>query len=161
MRQDDLRSESISFQWDFYERAINNYSIIMRMLSCFEEEDSLISRIPKVFVEESLFDMCKIFKDESGQEKEGFFSIEDSLNDISLESIRTLNGGAVSASLVNDAFGYHTLYLYPLKKDVEVIGFLILGKKFTVELDQRFLRELEIVCSIYNKALLLHFNLRK
>jgi len=32
MRHDDLRSESLSFQWDFYERAINNYSIIMRML---------------------------------------------------------------------------------------------------------------------------------
>lgn len=161
MRQEDLRSESISFQWDFYERAINNYSIIMRMLSCFEEEDSLISRIPKAFVEESLFDMCKVFKDDQGVEKEGFFSIEDSMNDIGVEAVRALNGGAISPSLVSDAFGYHTLYLYPLKRDIEIIGFLLLGKKFSVDLDQRFLRELEIVCSIYNKALLLHLNLRK
>jgi nitrogen-specific signal transduction histidine kinase/ActR/RegA family two-component response regulator len=161
MRHDDLRSESMSFQWDFYERAINNYSIIMRMLSCFEEEDSLISRIPKAFVEESLFDMCKIFKDDRGIEKEGFFSIEDSLNNIGLEAVRTLNGGAISPSLINDAFGYHTLYVYPLKRDIEIIGFLILGKKFAVDLDQRFLREIEIVCSIYNKSLLLHLNLRK
>ena len=161
MRHDDLRSESISFQWDFYERAINNYSIIMRMLSCFEEEDSLIAKIPKAFVEESLFDMCKILQEESGNVKEGFFSIEDSLNDIDLEAIKALNGGAVSPSLVSDAFGYHTLYVHPLKKDIDIIGFVILGKKFNVDLDQRFLRELEIVCNIYNKSLLLHLNLRR
>ena len=161
MRHDDLRSESISFQWDFYERAINNYSIIMRMLSCFEEEDSLISKIPKAFVEESMFDMCKILREEDGDVKEGFFSIEDSLNDIDLEAIKALNAGAASPSLVSDAFGYHTLYVHPLKKDIDIIGFVILGKKFHVDLDQRFLRELEIVCNIYNKSLLLHLNLRK
>jgi len=161
MRHEDLRSESISFQWDFYERAINNYSIIMRMLSCFEEEDSLISKIPKAFVEESLFDMCKILREEAGHVKEGFFSIEDSFNDIDLEAVRALNGGAASPSLISDAFGYHTLYIHPLKKDIDVIGFVILGKKFNVDLDQRFLRELEIVCNIYNKSLLLHLNLRK
>ena len=129
MRHDDLRSESISFQWDFYERAINNYSIIMRMLSYFEEEDSLISKIPKAFVEESLFDMCKILQEEGGNVKEGFFSIEDSFNDIDLEAIRALNGGAASPSLISEAFGYHTLYLHPLKKDVDIIGFVISGKE--------------------------------
>lgn len=96
MLHDDLRSESLSFQWDFYERAINNYSIIMRMLACFEEEDSLIKRIPKAFVEESLFDMCKILKQEGDAVKEGFFSIEDSYDDINLETVRAMNGGAVS-----------------------------------------------------------------
>ncbi len=159
MRHDDIRSESISFQWDFYERAINNYSIIMRMLGCFEEEDSLISKIPRAFVEESLFDMCKVFKEDRGTVREGFFSIEESLNDINLEAVRALNGGAGSPSLLHDAFGYHTLYLYPLRKDIDIIGFLLLGKKFDIDLDQRFLRELEIVCSIYNKSLLLHVNL--
>ena len=160
MLHDDLRSESLSFQWDFYERAINNYSIIMRMLACFEEEDSLIKRIPKAFVEESLFDMCKILKQEGDAVKEGFFSIEDSYDDINLETVRAMNGGAVSPSLVHDAFGYDTLYLYPLKNDINVIGFVILGKKIAVALDQRFLRELDIVCSIYNKSLLLHLNLQ-
>ena len=71
MDHDDLKSESISFQWDFYERALNNYSIIMRMLDYFEEEESLISKLPKTFVEESLFDMCKIIIDDGGGEKEG------------------------------------------------------------------------------------------
>ena len=161
MRHEDLRSESISFQWDFYERAINNYSIIMRMLSYFEEEDSLISRIPKAFVEESLFDMCKILKEDSGTVKEGFFSIEDTLNDISMEAIKSLNGGATSPSLISDAFGYRTLYIHPLRQDIDIIGFVILGKRFHVDLDQRFLRELEIVCNIYNKSLLLHLNLHR
>ncbi len=161
MLRDDLRSESISFQWDFYERAINNYSIIMRMLGCFEEEDSLIKEIPKAFVEESLFDMCKIVKEDNGTIKEGFFSIEEGLPDIDLESIRMLNGAAVSPSLLSNTFGYNALYLYPLKKDIEIIGFLLLGKKYSVEFDARFLRELEIVCDIYNKSLLLHRDLRK
>ncbi|MBA4419366.1 MAG: hypothetical protein C0392_15900 [Syntrophus sp. (in: bacteria)] len=160
MLRDDLRTESISFQWDFYERAINNYSIIMRMLGCFEEEDSLISQIPKAFVEESLFDMCKIIKDDNGIIKEGFFSIEDSLNDIDMESIKALNGAAASPSILNNAFGYNTLYLYPLKRELDVIGFLLLGKKFQIDLDPRFLKELDIVCNIYNKSLLLHRNLR-
>jgi signal transduction histidine kinase/CheY-like chemotaxis protein len=161
MLKDDLKSESISFQWDFYERAINNYSIIMRMLGCFEEEDSLISQIPKTFVEESLFDMCKIVKIDNGTMKEGFFSIEEGLPNIDVESIRALNGTAVSPSLLSNTFGYNALYLYPLKKDVEIIGFVLLGKKFSVDLDPRFLRELEIVCNIYNKSLLLHRDLRK
>jgi hypothetical protein len=161
MDHDDLKSESISFQWDFYERALNNYSIIMRMLDYFEEEDSLISKIPKTFVEESLFDMCRIIKDDGGTVKEGYFSIEDSPSDFDLDAVRAVNGKAASPSVVHDAFGYHTVYLHPLEKDGGIVGFLILGKKFHIELDQRFLRELGIVCNIYNKSLLLHLNLRK
>ena len=161
MGRDDLRSESISFQWDFYERALNNYSIIMRMLDYFEEEESLISKIPKTFVEESLFDMCKILKDDGESVKEGFFSIEDSPIDIDFNSVKVLNGGASNPSLVHDAFGHRTLYLHPLKKDGDIVGFVVLGKKFHIDLDQRFLRELGIVCNIYNKSLLLHSSLRK
>ena len=161
MGHDDLRSESISFQWDFYERALNNYSIIMRMLDYFEEEDSLISKIPKTFVEESLFDTCKIIREDGGVIKEGFFSIEDSRNDIDLDSVKALNGGAAAPSLVRDAFGHRTLYLHPMKKEGDIVGFVILGKKFNIDLDQRFLRELGIVCNIYNKSLLLHSSLRR
>jgi len=161
MDRDDLRPESISFQWDFYERALNNYSIIMRMLDYFEEEESLIGRIPKTFVEESLFDMCKIVKDDGHTVKEGFFSIEDSPIDMDFNSVKVLNGGAANPSVVHDAFGHRTLYVHPLKKDGNIVGFVILGKKFHIDLDQRFLRELGIVCNIYNKSLLLHSSLRK
>jgi signal transduction histidine kinase len=149
----DMRSESVLFQWDFYERALNNYSIVTRIMDCLGEGDGLIGRMPRIFVEESLFDMCKILKEEKGSIEEGFFSIDDSLNDFDFNEVNILNGGAASPSLMNGAFGYQTLYLYPLKKDIRPTGFLMLGKKFSLSLDERFLRELEIVCGIYNKAL--------
>lgn len=155
----DMGSESALFQWDFYERALNNYSIVTRIMDCLEDEDGLITRMPRIFVEESLFDMCAIIKEEKGSAKQGFFSIDDSLNNIGLDEVTALNGGASSPSLISDAFGYHTLYLYPLKKDIRPTGFLVLGKKFPLNLDERFLRDLEIVCGIYNKSLSLRENL--
>ncbi|HBA56019.1 MAG TPA: hypothetical protein DCZ04_16630, partial [Syntrophorhabdus aromaticivorans] len=159
MRQTDLRPESVNFQWNFYERAINNYSIIMRMLHYVEEEDSLINNIPRIFVEGSLFDMCKIVKRENGIVREGFFSMEESLHNVDFESVRALSEGATSPSIINDIFGYSVLYIYPLKKDMGIIGFLVLGKQLPIDLDRRILRELEIVCDIYNKSLILHANI--
>jgi signal transduction histidine kinase len=158
MTPEELKTESINFQWDFFERAINNYSIIMRILGCIEEEGGLITGMPQVFVEESLFDMCKIMREEGGLVKEGLFTIEDSLADISLESTKSLNEGLISPSVVRDAFGYGTLYCYPLREDVTVLGYLILGKRLPLAMDSKLLRELEIVCDIYNKALLLQQN---
>ncbi len=151
----DLASESISFQWDFYERALNNYSIIMRIVSCFEEEGSLIRTIPKVFVEESPFDMCKIFIEDNEVTREGFFSLGIPCDDIDIAAVRELTGGASSPSLTRDALGYRVLYVHPLKKGLDVVGFLILGKQCGADLDELLLRELEIVCTIYNKCLLL------
>ncbi|OPY80975.1 MAG: Blue-light-activated protein [Syntrophorhabdus sp. PtaU1.Bin153] len=159
MRQTDLRPESVNFQWNFYERAINNYSIIIRMLHYVEQEDSLINNIPRIFVEGSPFDMCKVVKHENGTVREGFFSMEESLNNVDFESIRALSEGATSPSVVTDIFGYGVLYIYPLKKDLDIIGFLLLGKRVPVDLDRRTLRELEIVCDIYNKSLILHANI--
>ena len=65
MKREELKSESLKYQWNFYERAINNYSIIMRIMNSVED-DLLVSHIPKVFVEESFFDMCKIMIDDDG-----------------------------------------------------------------------------------------------
>jgi nitrogen-specific signal transduction histidine kinase/CheY-like chemotaxis protein len=42
---------------------------------------------------------------------------------------------------------------------MDIVGFLLLGRRMPVELDSRTLRELEIVCDIYNKSLILHINL--
>jgi transcriptional regulator with PAS, ATPase and Fis domain len=61
--------------------------------------------------------------------------------------------------VLREAFGYGTLYVYPLKKDMDIVGFLLLGRRLPIELDARTLRELEIVCDIYNKSLILHINL--
>ena len=38
MKREELKSESINLQWNFYERAINNYSIIMRIMSSVEDD---------------------------------------------------------------------------------------------------------------------------
>ncbi len=42
---------------------------------------------------------------------------------------------------------------------MDIVGFLLLGRRLPIELDARTLRELEIVCDIYNKSLILHINL--
>ena len=101
MIQDDLKSESLSFQWNFYERSVNNYSIIMRIMNCLGDKDSLIKNVPRIFVEESPFEVCKLFKIENGSVKEGFFSLDNSSDDLGLESIKQLNGGALSPSMVS------------------------------------------------------------
>ncbi|HVN95443.1 MAG TPA: response regulator [Syntrophorhabdaceae bacterium] len=160
MKREELQSESIKLQWNFYERAINNYSIIMRIMSSVED-DLLISYIPKVFVEESFFDVCKIMIDDNGVIRQGFYSIDDTLGDLDFTSISMLNSGASAPSLIDDVFGYGTLYVYPLKKDLSVIGYLVLGKRYYIDLEVRLLRELEIVCDIYNKSLLLNTNGRR
>jgi nitrogen-specific signal transduction histidine kinase len=159
MERDNLKSESINFQWNFYERAINNYSIIMRMLHYVEEEDSLINNIPRILVEGSSFDMCKIVRHDNGMVREGFFSLEESLSSVNLDAIKSASAGAFTPSVLRDTFGYGTLYVYPLKKDMDIVGFLLLGRRLPIELDSRTLRELEIVCDIYNKSLILHINL--
>ena len=41
MEAKNLPAQSLLFQWDFYERTINNYSIIIRMLQYMETEKKL------------------------------------------------------------------------------------------------------------------------
>src|SRR5512137_667610 len=98
MERDNLKSESINFQWNFYERAINNYSIIMRMLHYVEEEDSLINNIPRILVEGSIFDMCKIVRHNNRMVREGFFSLEESLCSVDLDTIKSASAGAFTPS---------------------------------------------------------------
>ena len=160
MKREELQSESINLQWNFYERAINNYSIIMRIMSSVED-DLLVNYIPKVFVEESFFDVCKIMFDENGVIRQGFYTIDDTLSDLDFTSISALNSGASAPSLLDDVFGYGILYVYPIKKDLSVIGYIVLGKRYYMDIEMRLLRELEIVCDIYNKSLLLSDNGRR
>jgi signal transduction histidine kinase/ActR/RegA family two-component response regulator len=155
-----MQSESINRQWNFYERAINNYSIIMRIMSSVED-DLLVTHMPKVFVEESFFDVCKIMLEDNGVIRQGFYSIDDTLSDLDFTSISTLNSGASAPSLIDDVFGYGILYVYPIKKDLGVIGYIVLGKRYYMDIEMRLLRELEIVCDIYNKSLLLADNGRR
>jgi two-component system, cell cycle sensor histidine kinase and response regulator CckA len=155
MVRDELKSESLSFQWNFYERSVNNYSIIMRILNCLGNGDSLIKNVPRIFVEETPFEVCKLFKSEKEGTREGFFSLDNSSDDLSLESIRQLNGGALSPSMVHNVSGYGSLYVYPLKEETSIFGYVVLAKDVYISPDRALLRELEIVCDIYNKTLLL------
>jgi len=94
----DIQTESMKLQWNFYERTINNYSIIMRIMQS-AEEDLLISHVPRIFVEESFFDVCKIMVDEDGIIREGFYSIDETLNSLDYASVAAFNGSSATASL--------------------------------------------------------------
>ena len=51
MAAHQLGAESFLFQWNFFERAISNYSIILKMFQHVEVEKDLLAHMPKVFVE--------------------------------------------------------------------------------------------------------------
>ena len=126
MKLKDIHTESMKLQWNFYERTINNYSIIMRIMQS-AEKDLLISHVPRVFVEESFFDTCKIMVGE------GFYSIDENLNSLDYATVAAFNGSSATASLVDDVFGYGLLYIYPLRRELRTIGYLVLGKRYWID----------------------------
>jgi len=120
MKLKDIHTESMELQWNFYERTINNNSIIMSIMQS-AEEDLLISDVPRVFVEESFFDTCKIMVDEDGIIREGFYSIDETLNSLDYATVAAFNGSSTTASLVDDVFGYGLLYICPLRRELKTI----------------------------------------
>ena len=56
----EIRAESFLYQWNFFERTISNYSIIIKMFQHMEMDNGLLAHMPKVFVEETTFDSCQI-----------------------------------------------------------------------------------------------------
>ena len=156
MKKNKFSPESVLFQWNFYERTISNYSIIMKIFQYIEDGASLISYMPKVFVEETDFDMCQIIRIVKGETQEGFFTIDDSLKSLSLREIEHLNRALFSPCLLNNVSTCGTLYIYPLVQDVDVFGYLLLGKKDAIQLDEHILREFELLCQVLNKSMLLN-----
>ena len=69
--------------------------------------------------------------DDNGIIRQGFYSIDDTLSDLDFTSISMLNSGASAPSLIDDVFGYGILYIYPIKKDLRVIGYIVLGKRYS------------------------------
>ena len=159
MKKNKLSPESVLFQWNFYERTIANYSIIMKIFQYVEDKESLIAYMPKVFVEETDFDMCQIIRNGKGEPQEGFFTIDDSLKSFTLEETEHLNRALFSPCLLSNVSGYGTLYIYPLSQDVDIFGYLILGKKEAIQLDEHILRELELLCQVLNKSMLLNISI--
>ena len=157
MEAKNLPAESLLFQWNFFERAISNYSIIIRMFQNMEEGKGLFSRMPKVFVEETLFDSCQLAL--RGNGTEGFFAIDRSLQKIDWEDLERHKGRLFSPAIMHKAFGYGTLYIYPLKRSIHVFGYLIFGKRQPVSLDVNVVRDLELLCEIMNRFILLNMRI--
>ena len=152
MKSEDRKRDVISFQWDFYERAVRNYSIIMRILDS-EGTGNLFENIPRLFVEHTSFNVCRVFLREGPLLRESSVALDGSVIDLNMEQVEQMNGGALSPSLLNEAAGFATLFVYPLKRDLEIFGFLVLGSRQAAELDPRSLRELEMLCDICNRSL--------
>ncbi len=141
------------FQWNFFERAISNYSIIVKMFQQMEGESDLLAELPRVFVEETIFDACELVM--RGNGKPSFFSIDGSLRSIDCDDIEKAKGSIFSPTVFHDVFGYGTLYVYPLKRGVHVFAYFVLGKRKSITLDENTTRDLELLCEILNRFMLL------
>ncbi len=159
MRENSLKTESLLFQWNFFERTISNYSIIIRMFQNMEDEKDLTHQMPRVFVEETVFDSCEVIMKEDAVST--FFSIHDSLNIIGLDRLEKVKGTIFSPSVYHHAYGYGTLYIYPLRRAVHIFGYLILGKKKSIQLDTNMLRDLELLCEVLNRFILLNMHINE
>ena len=152
-----LGAESFLFQWNFFERAISNYSIILKMFQHMEAEKDLLAHMPKVFVEETIFDSCQLVMRGDGTGE--FFSVDGSLKAVDWEKIERQKGQVFSPAVLQGAFGYGTLYVYPLKRNIHVFGYLIFGKKKSITLDANTVRDLELLCEIMNRFILLNMRI--
>jgi len=147
------------FQWNFFERTISNYSIIIKMFQHMEDEKDLSVSIPRVFVEETVFDSCQlVFRD---AENSAFFCIDEVLRAIDCNELENAKGTVHSPSIVHGTLGYGTLYIYPLKRGIHVFGYLLLGKKKQMTLDAGLLRDLELLCEVLNRFMLLNLYLKE
>src|SRR5208283_3374682 len=107
MQEGSLRNKSLLFQWNFFERAISNYSVIVKMFQHMEGESDLLADMPRVFVEETVFDACELVMRGSG--KPSFFSIDGGLRSIDSDEIENAKGSIFSPTVYHDDFGYGTL----------------------------------------------------
>ncbi len=157
MQEGNLPAESLLFQWNFFERAISNYSIIIKMFQHMEGETDLLAHMPRIFVEETIFDACELVM--RGEGEGSFFGINGALKSVSGDDLEQLNGPIFSPAILHRVFGYGTLFVYPLKRSIHVFGYLLLGKKQSVALDASILRDLELLCEILNRFILLNMGI--
>ena len=90
-----------------------------------------MSHMPRVFVEETLFDSCQlVFR---GNGTQGFFAMDRKLQRY-IGRTWSAARQIFSAALVHDPRLRDTLH-YPLKRSIHVFGYLIFGKKQPISLD--------------------------
>lgn len=153
--QDSIRDESLLFQWNFFERTISNYSIIIKMFQHMEDEEDLVASMPRVFVEETLFDACAVIMRGAKGKGRSFFSIDDTLKPIDCDDIEESGGTVFSPVVMTDAGGYGTLYVYPLRRSIHVFGYLVLAKRNPIALEETTARDLELLSEIFNRFILM------
>lgn len=154
MQDRDIMSEPVNYQWDFYERAIKNYSVILRLLSIKDNKKNLFHEAPVIFVEELPFEVCKITIEDEKNREYGFFSIDGAVDNIDLEVIKKDYAHAFSPFILSNYFNYNILYVYPLiYNETERIGYIILGSEQKKVMTESFMRELRMLCNIFNKLI--------
>jgi two-component system, cell cycle sensor histidine kinase and response regulator CckA len=159
MQEMSLRDESLLFQWNFFERAISNYSIIIKMFQHMGGENDLTAHLPRIFVEETVFDSCEvILRDE---EEDAFFTVDSHLKKVTCGEIEKIKGPIYSPTVIGHALGYGTLYVYPFRRDIHVFAYLVLGKKKAMNLDTNLMRDLDLLCEILNRFMLLNMHVRE
>lgn len=157
MEDRDIKSKPIDYQWDFYERAVNNYSVILRLLVAVDDKKDLLHEAPAIFVEGLPFEACRINIDVMRDRGYGFFSIHDAPDNIDMDTIKDLHADTIAPYLLGDYFGYGALYVYPLVGfNEERIGYLILGAENKKIFPESFLREIKMLCNIFNKLILIN-----
>jgi len=155
----NLLSESIFYQWDFYERAVNNYSVIMRMMQCIDNKKNIIDHAPKIFVDEMGFNFCRISVCTGDRDEYGFYSTANSDDILDFDIFKNICAGIVSPTLLNNISDYGSIYIYPLKNNLNINGHIILGRRSREIIDKPLQRELRIICDVFNTLFFLPQNL--
>ena len=127
------------------------------MFQHMETEEDFLSHMPRVFVEETLFDACQLVL--RGNGTQGFFAVDRKLQGIDWEELERQKGKLFSPAVIHDALGYGTLYIYPLKRSIHVFGYLIFGKKQPINLEANIVRDLELLSEIMNRFILLNMRI--
>jgi two-component system, cell cycle sensor histidine kinase and response regulator CckA len=153
MSWNGARSESLKVGWNFYQRAVDNYSIIVRIME-LEERDLLIGEAPRILIEESFFDMCTIIINENGAARQAFYAIDDTFGPVDAGDIKNLEAWAGRSAVIEDHFNYGTVYVYTIQRSLETIGYIVLGKRYRVDLKPSQIRDLEVIGELYGMALM-------
>jgi signal transduction histidine kinase/CheY-like chemotaxis protein len=151
--KEKIVSQAIEFQWDIYERFLNIYSILLKLIELFEKKERVIEEIPQILVLGTNFDTCYAVLFDEQERREGFFSLVVKDPDMDLQKIVKLNRGSLSPSTFFDTPEYAMLYVHPLVSDFEIKGFIVLGKKDLQEEEKIGIKEIEIILGIFNRLL--------
>ncbi len=124
-----IMHDIVKSQLSTQEKFLNLYSALSRFLYLLEDSKSPLGEIPKIFVEETEFDTCLMISINEGKIQESFYSIYQDTSKIYLTDIERLNNNSLFPSLHRNVCGYQIIYIYPMVRNFNIEGFIVLGKK--------------------------------